>query len=77
MRCAILLAAALLAGCTSEIERQTNEYTIMRRSGATSQELCDKAYEIAEIYREDGDTAGFEEWDRTGDIHCYDVELGI
>lgn len=77
MRVTVTIAFILLAACTSEAEHQANEYTIMRRTAATSAELCAKARTIAEIHRSEENTAKYEEWDYKADIHCLDERLGI
>ncbi len=78
VRALLAIAAALaLAACSSEAKRQEDEYTVMRRSNATSVELCEKATAIAKLYAEEGNDRQFERWDQVAYIHCLDVELGI
>jgi len=69
--------ACALAGCAGEAAKQADEYTIMRRTAATSEELCAKARGIANLYKEDGNDAKFREWDQIAFVHCLDVKLGL
>lgn len=77
-RALLAMAAALtLAACSGEAKRQEDEYTVMRRSNATSVELCEKAKAIAKLYAEEENQKAFERWDQIAYVHCLDVELGI
>ena len=73
----ITTAALMVSACASEAKRHEDEYTIMRRSNATSAELCEKAKTIAGIYEREENAKGFERWDQVAYVHCLDVELGI
>jgi len=69
------VAAVLLCGCESRIEKAQREYDLAKRAGAGADELCRRGETITEAYLQAGNETDYRIQKLTAAIECQKIQL--
>ncbi|QPQ54952.1 hypothetical protein IC614_11680 [Allosphingosinicella flava] len=70
-----LAAAVTLSGCTDQAAKVERKFEIAKRRGASPEELCKIAREVAEAYLEAENERQYQFWDVSADVQCTSARL--
>lgn len=76
MRVVLFVGAALaLFGCSNPVRDAEEELEILKKSGASSREICVAARKVADAHLKAKDEAGYKQADLSADINCTRADL--